>query len=135
MMANTKTEKTVVRPKNVAAKVEPKNVSTKAEPKKVATMEATKKTATRSKREMVSENKSNNIDIEEIIKDYETIPMKHSGGAEQKAIYDIKKLIDIMEKDVQGKLSEADRKIIKEYKKEWFKSVNILKEYFEGREV
>lgn len=53
-------------------------------------------------------------------------------SAEQHAVNNIKKLLKIIEKDIQGKFNEKDKKTIEEHKEEWLKSINVLREYFEN---
>ena len=73
--------------------------------------------------------------LQKVIKNYETIPRKISKNTELQAIYNIRELINFMEKDVQGELNDFDMKKINENKHEWLESANMLREYFENKEA
>lgn len=69
----------------------------------------------------------------DFFKKCDTIRRGKDETAELRAIDEIRKIVDIMEKDIKGELSEAERKSMLERKND--NSLEALRQYFEGREM
>lgn len=68
-------------------------------------------------------------DLIRIIEYYETIPMESSKSEEEKAIDSLRELLNVIEKDVQGKLCESDKQDISTHKDTWMSSIEVLRNY------
>lgn len=72
-------------------------------------------------------------DINKILETYENIPLKEQKSDKQNAIDDIKDMLDILEKDINGELDGTEKNRLECKKDEWYNSVCILREYIENR--
>lgn len=73
-----------------------------------------------------------NEQIDGFLKNCDIMPREKEKSVEQKAIDEVKEIVSIMEKDIQGKLSETERKVL--LKNNGSKSLEFLREYFDNRE-
>ncbi len=74
-------------------------------------------------------------DLKEVIESYETLPRESSKSAEQKAIEHMRDILNLLEKDIQGGLEDTDREKMDIHKENWIKSIYVLREYIENKEV
>lgn len=72
-------------------------------------------------------------DINKILETYENIPLRESKSAQQNAIDDIKDMLDILEKDVNGKLDGSEKYRLEYKKYEWYNSICLIKKYLEQK--
>lgn len=73
------------------------------------------------------------MDIKELLRNYETIPRENIdvGNKELRAIKNVRQMLSYMEKKVMNQLTEKDKKRVSEKEKNWFESIEVLREYIE----
>lgn len=72
-------------------------------------------------------------DINKILETYQNIPLRENKSAKQNAIDDIKDMLDILEKDVNGKLDGSEKYRLEYKKDEWYDSIFLIKKYLEQK--
>ncbi|MEQ2533605.1 hypothetical protein [Lachnospira hominis (ex Hitch et al. 2024)] len=68
-------------------------------------------------------------DINKIIESYEKIPLRETKSDLQNAMDDIKDMLDILEKDINGKLDGSEKNRLEYKKDEWINSIYVIREY------
>ncbi len=74
-------------------------------------------------------------DLKKVIESYEALTRENSKSAEQKAVEHMRDILDLLEKDIQGTLEENDKNVIDVNKETWTKSIYVLRDYIESKEV
>lgn len=72
-------------------------------------------------------------DINKIIESYEKIPLRETKSDLQNAMDDIKDMLDILEKDINGKLDGSEKNRLEYKKDEWINSIYVIREYLSGK--
>lgn len=66
-------------------------------------------------------------DINKIIESYEKIPLRETKSDLQNAMDDIKDMLDILEKDINGKLDGSEKNRLEYKKDEWINSIYVIR--------
>lgn len=72
-------------------------------------------------------------DINAILESYEKIPLRETKTTLQKALDDIKDMLDILEKDINGQLDGSEKNRMEYKKDDWYDSIYVIKKYLEEK--
>lgn len=72
-------------------------------------------------------------DINAILESYEKIPLRETKTTLQNALDDIKDMLDILEKDINGQLDGSEKNRMEYKKYDWYDSIYVIKKYLEEK--
>ncbi len=72
-------------------------------------------------------------DINAILESYEKIPLRETKTTLQNALDDIKDMLDILEKDINGQLDGSEKNRMEYKKDDWYDSIYVIKKYLEEK--
>jgi|GEM_PF-5695505 len=72
-------------------------------------------------------------DINAILESYEKIPLRETKTTLQNALDDIKDMLDILEKDINGQLDGSEKNRMGYKKDDWYDSIYVIKKYLEEK--
>ena len=71
--------------------------------------------------------------LNNLLQNYTTIPRQVEASKEELAVWSMREMLDMVEKDIKKELTASDEELIKQAETEWRSSIKILKKYFEER--
>ena len=74
-------------------------------------------------------------DINAILESYEKIPLRETKTTLQNALDDIKDMLDILEKDINGQLDGSEKNRMEYKKDDWYDSIYVIKKYLEEKGI
>ena len=72
-------------------------------------------------------------DINAILESYEKIPLRETKTTLQNALDDIKDMLDILEKDINGQFDGSEKNRMEYKKDDWYDSIYVIKKYLEEK--